>query len=173
MSTHLIVSQALAHTPAWVWVLLAVITLLGLRQAFDHVQTTRRIVGSAVGWTLFSAWGATSAFGFSAPVLLAWASAAAVSVALQHWLIAPRGVRALDDGRHAVRGSLWPLLTFWAVFGVRYVSGAMLALHPELTRDPAAALAVPAVYGLLCGVFIARAMRVLWSATAPAPLALA
>lgn len=168
-----LIDQVIVHTPFWVWGLLAFVTFMGLRQAFDQVLTTPRVIGIALGWTAFSVWGAANTFGFNPLVLLAWTSGLALSLAARHWLIAPRGVKALGDGRFAVAGSLWPLLTIWTVFGVRYVTSVMMVLDPALKQNPTFDLAVPAIYGLLSGLFVGRALRVLRSAARPATLAVA
>lgn len=173
MPLHQLIGQVIVHTPAWVWGLLVGVTLLGLRQAVDQVLTSRRVIGISVGWTVFSLWGAAHTFGFDALVLLAWAAGLALSLAAQHWLIAPRGVKALGEGRFAVAGSIWPLITIWAVFGVRYVTSVMMVLDPALKQNTSFDLAVPAVYGLLSGLFVGRALRVLRSAPRAGTLALA
>lgn len=168
-----LIGQVIAHTPAWVWGMLIVVTLLGLRQASDQVITSGRIIGFSAGWTIFSIWGVGSGFGFSAGVLLAWATGLGLSLAAQHRLVSPRGVQALGEGRYAVAGSLWPLLTIWLVFGVRYVTSVMVVLDPALKQDTTFDLAVPAVYGALSGLFVGRALRVLRSAPGPGALATA
>jgi hypothetical protein len=173
MPLHQLIGQVIVHTPFWVWGVLVLITLLGLRQAFDQVLGERRVIGISLAWTAFSLWGAANGFGFHAPVLLAWAASLVVSLAAQHVLIAPRGVQALGDGRFAVAGSWWPLLTIWAVFSVRYVTAVMIVLDPALKQNTTFDLAVPAVYGLLSGLFVGRALRVLRSAKAAPSLALA
>ena len=168
-----LIGQVITHTPFWVWGLLAFVTVMGLRQAVDQVLTSQRVIGISVGWTIFSLWGAANTFGSNAPVLLAWAAGLGLSLAAQHWLIAPRGVKALGDGRFAVAGSIWPLLTIWTVFGVRYVTSVMMVLDPALKQNTTFDLAVPAIYGLLSGLFVGRALRVLRSAKATPTLALA
>jgi hypothetical protein len=163
MNATQLAGQVIVHTPLWVWVLLGFISLLGLRQAKDQVITSGRLIGVSFGWTVLSLIGAASTFGFSAGVLLAWAAGLVLSLALQHGRIAPRGVRALGNGRYAVAGSLWPLLTIWLVFGVRYASSAMVVLDPALKQHAGFGLAVAAIYGLLSSLFVGRALRVLGS----------
>jgi hypothetical protein len=165
MNATQLVGQVVGHTPLWVWALLAFITLLGLRQAKDQVLSSGRVIGVSLGWTVLSLMGAASTVGFSAGVLLAWAGGLGLSLALQHGRVAPRGVRALGDGRYAVAGSLRPLLTIWLVFGVRYVSSAMVVLDPGLKQHAGFGLAVAAIYGLLSSLFVGRALRVLGSGT--------
>jgi hypothetical protein len=168
-----LIGQVIVNTPAWVWGVLAAITLLGVLQAFDRVLSAPRIIGISLGWTVFSLWGAAHTFGFDARVLAAWASGLALSLIAQHRLIAPRGVQALGNGRYAVAGSIWPLLTIWAVFSVRYVTSVMLVLDPALKQNPTFGLVVPAVYGLLSSLFIGRALRTLCSRKARVAIALA
>ncbi|MBL0727398.1 DUF6622 family protein [Piscinibacter sp. HJYY11] len=168
-----LIGQIIELTPFWVWGLLAFITLLGARQAFDRELHARTIIGISAGWTVFSIWGAANTFGFNTPVLVAWAMGLALSLAMQHLLVTPRGVTALGGNRFRLAGSLWPLLTIWAVFGVRYVTSVMMLLDPALKQNPSFDLAVPAIYGLLSGLFVGRALRVLRTAPRPGTLALA
>lgn len=158
---HIVLPQVLLHTPVWVWGVLALITVLGLRQTRDHVVTSRRLTAIPLIWASLSLWGALHAVGTDARVVAAWAAALAASVALTHSLAAPRRVDALGAGRYAVQGSMSPLLAMWAVFVVRYVSSVMLVLNPSLRHDTLFGLAVPALYGALSGVFAARAWRTL------------
>lgn len=173
MPLHQLIGQVIVHTPVWVWGLLAFITLLGLRQAFDQVVTTRRVIGISLGWAMYSLWSAANTFGSSAIVLAAWAAGLALSLAVQHWLVAPRGVKALGDGRFAVDGSLWPLVTIWAVFGVRYVTSVMMVMDPALKQSMAFDAGVALLYGMLSSLFVGRALRVVRSTPAASTLALA
>ena len=50
------------------------------------------------------------------------------------------------------------------MFGVRYVTGVLLAIDPALRHSELAALAIPLAYGLLSGIFVARTVRILRSA---------
>lgn len=168
-----LIGQVILHTPLWVWGLFAFVTFMGLRQLADQVVTSRRVLGMSLGWTVFSLSGAVGTFGFSAAVLLAWFAGLALSLALQHWLIAPRGVKAVGGRRFAVAGSIWPLLTIWAIFSVRYVTSVMMVLNPALKQSTAFDLAVAAAYGMLSSLFLGRALRVLRSAPATPALALA
>jgi hypothetical protein len=69
-----------------------------------------------------------------------------------------------DDGRFGLRGSPWPLLLMWAIFGLRYAVAVQLVFHPALAQQTVLALAAPLLYGTLSGLFAARAWRVLQSA---------
>jgi hypothetical protein len=63
-----------------------------------------------------------------------------------------------------LRGSVWPLLLMWGIFVLRYAAAVTFALHPHLIHDPTLGAGFAAAYGLLSGLFAARAWRVLQSA---------
>src|SRR5687767_2557120 len=163
---HLVIAQVLRHTPVWVWVVLGVITALGLRQAADHVVTRRRLAVAPIALGAFSLSGAVTAFGLRAEVLVAWALGMALAVAINQWLAWPRTARLEADGRYAVKGSLWPLIGMWAVFAVRYATSVTLVLHRDWSHGTLFSQVMPLVYGALSGFFLARALRILRSAPA-------
>jgi len=169
----MVISQVLQHTPVWAWAILFIITLLGLRQVGHHVVTSRRLVFAAVALGAYSLWGAVRAFGPQAEVLAAWVAGVALSVAAGPWLALPGQAQYQGAGRYAVHGSPWPLLTMWAIFGIRYVSTVALLMHPAWAHDTVVSAAMPLVYGALSGLFLARALRILRSAPTAATLSLA
>lgn len=168
-----IISQVILRTPRWVWAVLLVITVIGVRQLVSHVVTTRRLTTVPVVLGAFSLWGTVAAFGAYPQVLLAWAAGMALVIAVNQQLAWPRQVEPLGEGRYRVAGSVMPLLAMWGVFGVRYVTNVTLALHPGLAHGTLFSLVMPAVYGALSGLFAARALRILRNAPAAGPLQLA
>lgn len=155
------ISTILTHTPLWVWGLLAGLVALGLRQSRDQVLTLRRVLllpASMGAWAFFSA---GQAFGWRPATVAAWLAGAALGCAANRWLMLPRRVQALPDGRYAVGGSWAPLVLFITIFMVRYAVAAALAVVPELATLPAFAAAACALYGLPSGLLVARARRVL------------
>ena len=161
-----VISLVLQHTPPWVWIILAAITWLGLKQVADRVVTTRRLAIMPVALGAYSLLGATAAFGARVDVLAAWSTGMALVVLINQWLAWPHQAEYLGSGRYAVPGSVWPLLTMWGVFGIRYVSTVTLMMHRELANDAVFSLAMPLVYGALSGVFLARSLRILRSGSA-------
>jgi len=162
-----VIVQILRHTPPWVWGILAAITLLGLHQLRDHTVTRARLLAAPLGLGAYSLWGATAVFGIDAAA--AWLAGMALAVgANQRLLQWPRAIAVQGDGRFALRGSPWPLLLMWAIFGMRYALAVTLVFQPTLATQTAWALGAPLVYGALSGLFAARAWRVLQSARAPA-----
>jgi hypothetical protein len=159
MSTFLF--TVVTHTPLWVWCLLACLVVLGLRQVRDQVLGLRRVLllpAALGGWAFFSA---TLAFGWHPATVAAWLCGACLGHALNRWLMLPRRVQALADGRFAIAGSWAPLVLFLTIFSIRYAVAASLAVVPELATLPAFAAAACALYGLPSGLLAARAQRVL------------
>ncbi|WP_312028306.1 DUF6622 family protein [Aquabacterium sp. J223] len=162
-----VVGQVLRHTPGWVWALLLALILLGAVQLRRRVLSRGRLMVMPLALGGFSLWGTASAFGAAPTVLVAWAAGLAAVVVLARRLPMPHGER-LADGRIAVPGSPWPLVTMLAIFGLRYAVTVSLALHREWAQAPAFALPIAAAYGALSGVFVARAVALLRSAPADA-----
>jgi hypothetical protein len=54
----------------------------------------------------------------------------------------------------------------WSIFVLRYTVTVALVFHPALGRHALASIALPLAYGLLSGLFAARAWRVLQSTPA-------
>lgn len=172
-----VLPEIIRHTPPWAWAILALLITLGLRQMREHTVSRTRLTFAPVALAAYSLFGAASAFGWRAPVLLAWAAGMAGAVAANRALGWPRDVRPAPDGGFVLGGSAWPLVLMLAVFLLRYVAGVAHALHPASSGAPGFALPMALGYGLLSGLFLARALRVLGTARpgsmpSPAPAAL-
>ncbi|MBE7420390.1 MAG: hypothetical protein HS128_22030 [Ideonella sp.] len=157
----IVVSQIVAGTPHWVWAVLVAITAIGLRHLQRRHLPRAQLLIMPIAFAVFSLWSATQALGAAA--LWAWP----VGVALAFGLIAllPSPAIALDaDARLIVPGSPWPLLLIWTIFGLRYALAVTQVMNPALTHQAGFAPTVALLYGLLSGLFAARAWRVLRSA---------
>jgi hypothetical protein len=87
------------------------------------------------------------------------AAALAMGVAME----APAGVRYLPEARHfRMPGSWIPLGLILAIFVARYLLAIVMAIDPSLHQATGFALGTSIAYGLLGGIFPARAVRV-WS----------
>jgi hypothetical protein len=169
----IVIQQVIAHTPPWVWGILALITYLGLKQVVDHVVTLRRLAIAPVALGALSLSGVTNAFGLHAEVLALWAVGVALAVAANHWLAWPRKVQYESAGRYAVQGSLWPLIGMWSMFAVRYVTTVTLVLHRDWAHGTVFGMVMPLVFGALSGMFLARSLRILRTAPSSSALSLA
>ncbi len=156
-----VLPEIIRHTPPWAWAILAVLIALGLRQMREHAISRARLTFAPLALGAYSLVGAASAFGWRAPVLITWAAGMAGAVAANRALRWPRDVRPASEGGFVLGGSAWPLVLMLAVFLLRYVAGVAHALHPASSSAPGFALPMALGYGLLSGVFLARALRVL------------
>ncbi len=167
-------SMVLRGTPTWVWGLLAALVALGLSQARTRDISLARMAIMPLAMPALSIWGMVSAFRASPLfpwVLLAWALGVVLMVALVGPRPAPAGSRfdAATRSFH-VPGSWAPLGLILAIFAVKYVVGADLAMQPELAHDGTYTLVVGALYGVFSGGFMGRAAR-LWLLVRRAPQA--
>lgn len=168
--------QVVAHTPYWVWGLLAALVGLGASQLRDRSAGLRRILLVPVGMAVFSAAGVVSAFGASgqtaAQAVGAWLLAAAVITALALWFqpTAPESTRYTSSARSFhIPGSAMPLALILGIFLTKYFVGVELAMQPSLARDASFALQISALYGVFNGLFAARALR-LWRLAQQSPV---
>ena len=166
--------QILAHTPVWVWALLAALIVLGLSQAKARTAGLTRITVMPVAMTGLSIWGTVSAFGSSPMigyVMLAWMFGAAVMLSLVAPMDEPAGT-AYDAGTRtfALPGSWAPMLLMVGLFLTKYAVGVMLAMQPGLARDGLFTLVVGGLYGVFSGTFAGRAARLVRLAYQDTPL---
>lgn len=153
--------EIVSHTPVWVWPLLAALIALGAAQARPRRAALARVALLPAAMLAWSLAGVAAAFG-SAPALLAWAaavSAAAFATAAQG--VAPGTRWSAVERSFALPGSWLPLALILALFGIKFASGVMLALHPALRADAAFASAMSFAYGGFAGVFAGRALALL------------
>lgn len=158
-----VITQVVTHTPLWVWSVLALLVVLGLRQAFETVVPRLRLMLMPVAMSGYSLYGASATFGLKADVVAAWAVAMA-AVAGASLLMRPvAAVRIDGEGRFTVPGSWWPLALMLSVFALRYVGTVSMILHPQWAGDALFRDVLVAGYGALSGAFAGRAWRTLRS----------
>lgn len=157
--------SVIAHTPSWVWALLAVLIGVGLSQRRTRSAGLARVALLPIGMSALSLAGTLSAFGHSpqlAPVLMAWAATSAAALAAVAPFAPPAGTRFdAASRRFSLPGSWVPMLLVLGVFLTKYVVGVDTAMQPQLASDQRYALAVGTLYGLFSGIFLGRAAR-LW-----------
>jgi len=159
-----VVAQIIRHTPPYVWAILLALVALGALQWRDHTVSRTRLALAPIGLGAFSLWGVTMAFGAHPTVLAAWLAGGMVAVAANRWLRWPRDVMPTADGRFALRASPWPLIAMLSVFSLRYAVAVTLVFHRDWAAHAGFSLPLALVYGVLSGLFAARALRILRSA---------
>ena len=147
------------HTPLWVWGLLTALLLLGLWQRRTRRVAPRSLLALPIALLVLGL--SSSVAGFMAqPVsALAWAALLAAGVALGRRLPPPSGtVWLAAEQRLHLPGSWWPMVIIVTIFSMRYVSAVALAMTPAWRGDATVLSGLAAVYGLLGGVFLGRAL---------------
>lgn len=163
-------ASILAHTPGWVYGLLAALLALGVSQCFAREASLQRVLTLPLGMTALAVSGLVSAFGSAPASLSLWVMAAVLAAGAVSATPLPEGTRYdAAERRFTLPGSLVPLLLIAGVFSVKYAVGVTLALQPGLAHQPGFAAAVSALYGLFSGLFIGRAARLWKLARATAP----
>jgi hypothetical protein len=153
------------NTPLWVWGLLAALLALGLSQLRGRRVGLTRMTLLPLAMSGLSLWGTVSAFGNSplfGYVLLAWATGAALMLALIAPQAPPVGTRYDTASRSfQVPGSWVPLALILGIFLTKYTVGVELTMQATLANDGQYTLIIGALYGLFSGIFAGRAAR-LW-----------
>lgn len=115
---------------------------------------------------VLSFYGVFSAFG-TVPIGLAfWVLGVAIAVGIGVKLAMPQGVTfSTETQSFFVPGSWLPLVFMMAIFFIKYGVGVILARQLPIASDAVFVGAVSLGYGLLSGVFLARAIVIWRSAT--------
>jgi hypothetical protein len=152
----------LQHVPVWVFGLLAVLIVAGSLQIAPRRVTLRRGTVLPLVLTIVSLVGVVTTFGRQPLALLAWAGAVVMALALMQQRIARSDLR-FDPAtsRFQVPGSWVPLGLMLSMFAVKFIVGATLAQHAELAHSLTLATSASAIYGLISGLFLSRALQ-LW-----------
>jgi hypothetical protein len=154
--------QILQRTPPWVFVLFAVLLLLGVLQSRSREIGRARVALMPAIFLPLSLWGVWSTFGPQALAFGAWVAAVGAAVLINRYTRVPRQVSYAPETRlFHVAGSWTPLAMMMAIFFTRYVIAVSLAMQPSLKTMPLFAAGVGAAYGLMSGSFLARAVRIL------------
>lgn len=154
----------LAHTPIWVFALLAALLWLGARQTRPNSAPLWRVLALPLAMVLLAGWGVVAAFGHGA-LGLAGLAAWATSATAVGWAVLRQPLPAAlhydaTSGRVHRPGSWTPLLLILTIFALKYCLSVMLVLHPTLSRHAPVVAGLSLLYGLLSGLFAGRALQV-------------
>jgi hypothetical protein len=153
-----LVSGIIAHTPPWVWLLLAYLVWQGIKATQPRTTTIWRAL---IVPTIFIFWG-LSRIGLNQPAtiwpLVAWAAAA--SVLLPVGILTPRPFEADHaTGQISRQGSVYPLIRNIVVFTMQYAVAVLAAMNPN--DHTISAIVGRAVSGGTSGYFIGSTVALL------------
>lgn len=155
-------TQIFQKAPVWVWPLLLVLISVGLMQSRTRSVPPLPIIVISSAMLCLSGYGVISAFQGSALALLAWTGMLSLTLIICQKMSYPQGWRFDTNTRRMhVPGSWLPMALFLSIFFIKFAVGAALGLSPELAKQITFALPVSALYGLLSGIFAARARHAL------------
>jgi hypothetical protein len=143
--------QIVAHTPLWVWPLMAFVLWLGWYGLRSRTVPPSRLailpmvgLGTSIATILQSAQPAVAAAG--------WAVALLAAAPLGYAIGRQRAVRPLDDGRLEIAGG-WFMLGFGlSIFAARYALGILFGVLPALVAEPLWIGLSGGVSGVIAGV---------------------
>ncbi len=158
-----ILMQILRGTPAWVYQLFLGLLVLGYLQSKPREVAPARLAILPLALGVFSLSRVVGTFGPEPLALAAWAAGTAAALLANRALKQPAGARwSAVSGTFHVPGSWVPFALMMAVFCARYALAVSLAMAPGLAHSAGFAAATSFGFGLLSGMFLARALWV-WS----------
>jgi hypothetical protein len=162
-------TQILAHTPAWVWGLLAALIALGLVQTRTRRVARAQLLALPLAMLGLGLWSLAPVFAVLPLAGLVWLAALFVGGWLGRRLLLPARARwQAELRRMELPGSWLPMTLILAIFALRYVAGASQAMHPEWRTAAAVQLPLAGLFGALSGMFVGRALGLLQLAREPA-----
>jgi hypothetical protein len=152
-------TQILANTPIWVFVLFFGLLYFGYVQSRTRSLSAGRVAAVPIVLGTFSLYGVYTAFGLSAIAIASWIVGIGLAVLLNRVLKQPSGVTYVAEDRvYHVPGSWIPMALMMTMFFTRYIVTVMVIRNAALAEVTAFAGAICLFYGLLSGTFIARAL---------------
>ncbi|MBN9220076.1 MAG: hypothetical protein J0I79_19195 [Mesorhizobium sp.] len=150
----------LAHTPLWVWPLIAYGLFVGWNRTRDRVVSPWRLLVLPVLITGL-AFHNLVVSGISAAGLLGVACGAVAGAFAGAAMARRRPARLLEDGRLALQGDWLPLALIVAIIVFRYASGVALGVNPALAQTPTFDLPNAILSGFFAATMIARTIGTL------------
>jgi hypothetical protein len=164
------IQPILAHTPAFVWLILGVLVWRGIAASRDRIIPLRQLFVLPLALLALSATDLASRFGLHGMPLTGWLAGLAAALLLA-WQspVTLRIDRATQ--RVFVPGSWLTLALLLAIFATKYALAIVAATRPELLAQTAFATAACALCGAFSGTLLGRALHALRALRQPAALA--
>ena len=143
--------EIVAHTPPWVWLVMALVLWLGLQGLRPRVVPVWRpallpLVGLSVSLS-----GVAQAL-HPGLALAGWSAAFVLALPLGRVIGRRRAVCRRPDGRLEITGGWFALIFGISIFAVRYVLGVLFGVAPALAHQPLWIGLSAAVGGFVSGV---------------------
>lgn len=152
-------NHLLTHTPAYVWLILALFVTRGVIALRERETTLKKlfiIPGIMLPVALLDI---ARKFGLEGLPLSAWGLAVAAAMWAMWSLGGTRVAAGTAPGRVRVGGSVMPLLLMLLIFAVKYVTTVMLVMAPAMLHGAGVTAAACALMGGANGWFFGRLLR--------------
>lgn len=154
--------EILRRTPTWVFGILLVLVVLGYRQSRDRGVRGNLLPLLPITMIALSLYGVLGAFGLTPLGLGVWLLGIAIAAGSGRGsTLLRRGVVYSEATRtFFVPGRWWPLALMMLIFLIRYAVAVAIARRLPVVETSAFVGLVSFGYGLLSGVFLARALAI-------------
>ena len=157
--------QTLKHTPISVYILFFVLLIYGYAQRQTRLASCPRLCILPAIMVALTLSGVHSAFGLSLNMFAAWAIGIGVAVWEGLTFGSRRGVSYSEELEvFHVPGSWVPLILMMTTFFIKFAVGVAQAHQLVFTQALLFGYTISFVYGVLCGMFVARAV-IVWRCT--------
>ena len=151
------ITTVLRNTPYFVWGILALLLVLGVKQTRAQWVTLSRIkmrVALVLGLSIFGAWSMLTSHAASLPF---WAVGLLAGLVIGYLTKPSQSPQHEAHGRILIVGSYAPMCIYMSIFCQRYVMNVMHVVAPELTVSFGFVAIASLSYALPAGLMIARA----------------
>lgn len=152
--------QIAAHTPAYVWGILAFLVYRGVAASRDRSVGLRSVFILPAVMLALGLQSTAGGFGLVSPAGAAWLAGLAAGIALAGRHSASGLAFDRAAGKVQLPGNWWPMALMMAVFAGKFAVAVALAAQPALRASLAFALPACAAFGMLSGAFMARPLRI-------------
>jgi hypothetical protein len=164
------ITQIIAHTPAWVWVVLALLVWRGLKSAQPRNVGLAKLVLLPAALVLVSASGIASS-GISNATIAGLVLGALAGVAAGLVLERRNPATALGNGQLRLAGEWAPLFVILAIFLTHYVGAVAAVMAPAFAASAPFLIAMAAISAFSSIMLVTRTVLRLRVLLALAPLA--
>jgi hypothetical protein len=153
----------LLHAPLWVWPLLGLLILLGLRSTRPRELSDSSVFVWPAIMTALSVYSIAATYGAHPLALASWLLGMIAAILTGRMLPVGPGTARYDEkaGTFHVPGSWVPLVLLLAVFWSRFAIGVIKARFPHVIDTPQFLVTAGLALGLCSGSFAARSLALL------------
>lgn len=152
-------NQLLTHTPAYVWLILALLVARGVVALRERETTLKKLFIIPAIMLPVALLDIVRKFGLEGLSLSAWGLTVAAAMWAVWSLGGARIAAGTAPGKVRVGGSVMPLLLMLLIFAVKYATTAMLVVAPALLHGAAVTVAACALMGAANGWFFGCLLR--------------